>query len=52
MRMGNIIIESDGQQVNVTDLVKQLFTAKGDEVEEITKKLMKITNEQVYFIPY
>lgn len=49
---GNIIIESDGQQVNVTDLVKQLFTAKGDEVEEITKKLMKITNEQVYFIPY
>lgn len=49
---GNIIIESEGQQVNVTDLVKQLFTAQGDEVQEITKKLMKITNEQAYFIPY
>ncbi|MBZ9606342.1 ABC transporter substrate-binding protein [Clostridium estertheticum] len=49
---GNIIIESEGEEVNVTDLVKKLFTAKGDEVQEITKKLMKITNEQAYFIPY
>ncbi|MBB6622102.1 hypothetical protein H7E67_01540 [Clostridium gasigenes] len=49
---GNIIVESEGEKVNITNLVKKLFTAKGDEVQEITKKLMKITNDEAYFIPY
>jgi len=49
---GDIIITFEGEEINVTNLVKQLFNAEKDEVTEITEQLMKITNEGVYFIPY
>ncbi|VYU11150.1 hypothetical protein [Clostridium paraputrificum] len=49
---GNLIIDVEGKSVNVTDLVKKLFTATGDDVTEISKELMKVNNEEVFFIPY
>lgn len=49
---GQVILESDGKEVNVTALVDKLFLAQGDEIKTLTEQLMKVTHDNALFIPY
>lgn len=49
---GQVILESDGKEVNVTALTDKLFLAQGDEIKTITEQLMKVTHDNALFIPY
>lgn len=50
---GTILLpDGNGGEVDVVGLTMSLFTASGDQADEITKQLMAVSNSNKLFIPY